>query len=583
MQNKGFDVDFIDKLKSANDIVSVISKYVTLQKKGKTYWGCCPFHFEKTPSFAVNEIEQYYHCFGCGESGDVIKFVEKIESLDFMGAINNLAEKAGMEVPKITVDNKVMEVADKKKRCYQACNLAMAHYESNLPKSKVANAYLVKRELGPKEVEKFHIGYSDGWTNLIDYLNKNNVSRTTMLDSGVAATKDGKRLYDVMAERLIFPIINSYGDCIGFTARALGDQKFAKYRNTEQTVIFDKSRTVYNINNVKKYKQEHGLDEIIICEGSMDVIAMVKAGFENTVACMGTAITSLHARELKRFASRVILCLDGDFAGQKAAFRALDILMNEGLDVRVVTLPENLDPDEFLKKYGADKLREYIANADVAMDYKIKKIASRYNLKNSYENSKFIKEVLDIIKQIDSKAEQEIYLKLVRDLSHISIDVLRRDIDGTAVVKEIKQEEKPLYVQEQGLLKATKFILASILHKKDYASTDIDYVYFKNPNYQKLYDHIKNLTNEGKEFIISEVFSMFDVEENKDIKDLIDYNFEIVTDPKKYYAESLNLIRKTGLEFRQEELKEKFKTETDTEKRRLIAIELTMVTKELKK
>ncbi len=582
MQNKGYDLDWIEKLKSANDIVSVISKYVTLQKKGKTYWGCCPFHFEKTPSFAVNEIEQYYHCFGCGESGDVIKFVQKIESLDFMGAITNLAERVGMEVPKYSGEEKIFEQNSKKQKCYQACNLAMKHYMENLPHSEIANKYLAKRQLTQKEVDKFGIGYSKGWTDVIGVLSRQNISTATMLEAGIVAKKND-RCYDVMAERLIFPIINSYGDCIGFTARALDDQKFAKYRNTEQTIIFDKSKTVYNIHNVKKLKQESGIDNIIICEGAMDVIAMVKASFENTVACMGTAITAFHARELKRFAPQVILCLDGDFAGQKAAFRALDIFSDEGLDVRVVTLPENLDPDEYLKKYGAEKLQEEISKAEVSIDYKLKKIASKYNLNNNYENAKYIKEALAIINKLGSKAEQEVYLKLVRDLTKVSVDVLRRDISGDSLNASVRQEEKSLPVQEEGLLKATKFVLASMLHKKDYVQTDIDNIYFKNNNYQKLFDYIKNLTSQGKEITISEVFSLFDVDDNKDIKDLIDYNFEQFVDQKKYYYESLDKIRKTGLEYKQQELKDKFKTETDLEKRRQIAIELTMVTKELKK
>lgn len=581
MQNKGYDLDFLDRLKSANDIVSVISQYTTLQKKGKLYWACCPFHYEKTPSFAVNEAEQYYHCFGCGESGDVIKFVQKIEALDFMGAVKLLADKAGMEVPKFQGDDSLNKLNEQKKRLYNACNLAMQHYQQNLPNSNIAQQYLKKRQLDENMVKLFGIGYSAGWTQLIEFLKKNKVSEYDMQAAGLVDKKTGG-YYDVMAERLMFPIINSYGDCIGFTARALDDAKFAKYRNTAQTLIFDKSRTVYNINNVKKAKQAHGIDNIIICEGAMDVIAMVKAGFENTVACMGTAITSLHAKEIKRFAGQVIMCLDGDFAGQKATFRALDILTEEGLDVRVVTLPENLDPDEFLKKYGAEKLREYINNAIVAIDFKLKKLAEKYNLKNNYEISKYLKEALEIIKSLPTSAEQELYLKLIRELTGVSIDALKRDI-GVQTVSNIEENTKALEVREEAILKATKFILASMLHKKEYADLPIDKMYFKNPNYQKLYNFLIDKRKNGQDYRVSDVLTIFDIDEDRDIADIVDYNFENINNLERYFQESINKIRRIGLEFRQEELKELFKKETDINKRRDIAVELTIVTKELKK
>ncbi len=583
MQNKGFDLEWLDKLKSASDIVSVISQYVTLDKKGKTYWACCPFHFEKTPSFAVNEVEQYYHCFGCGESGDVIKFVQKIESLDFIDAVKNLAQKANMEVPAFTADEQLSEKKKQKEKLYKACNLAKEHYKKNLPFSEIAKNYLKKRELSAIEVEKFDIGYSSGWTSIIPDLNKQGINNYVMKDAGILEQKND-RFYDVMAERLIFPIINSYGDCIGFTARALDNQKFAKYRNTEQTPIFDKSKVVYNIFNIKKIKQERGLDEIIICEGAMDVIAMVKAGIENTVACMGTAITTFHGKELKRFAERIILCLDGDSAGQKATFKAIDILKAEGLDVRIAVLPESLDPDEFLKKYGAEKLQEYIVNAIDSTDYKLEILSQKFNLNNNFEKSKYLKEALKLISVISANAEREVYLKKIRDLTHVSVDVLRRDLLGNNTeIAEDAVAQKTLGVMEEGITKAIKFVLASLLHKKEYATQQLDFLYFKNPSHQKLFDFIKEKMQNNEVFSMADVFTIFDVDTETSIKDLINYDFSFAKDSERYYKESLEKIRRIGLEFKQEELKEQFKTETDIEKRRKIALELTSVTKELKK
>lgn len=587
LQNKGYPTDFIEQLKEKCDIVSTVSKYVQLNKKGKTYWGCCPFHFEKTPSFAVNEMEQYYHCFGCGESGDVIKFIQKIESLDFMNAVKHLAKDAGLELPEWTGDEKVIEQNKIKERMYQANNLALSHYRENLklPQAKVALEYMQKRGLDKDIAEKFGIGYANGWTSLVDFLKQNKVSVSTMEQAGLCDTKNG-RTFDVMATRLMFPIVNVYGDCIGFTARQLEDGNFAKYRNTKETVIFDKSKTVYNINNIKRIKQERGLDYIIIGEGAMDVIALSKAGFENSGACMGTAITPYHAKLLKRFANKIILCLDGDSAGQKASFRAIDILMDDGLDVRVVTLPDNLDPDEFLKKYGKEKLAEYIENAVVGLDFKLITLSKRYNLNNNYEKSKFVTEAFEVLKILKTISEKEVYLKLISRLTNINIDSLKRDLlnfDSGGTQKpqnDIIQNAGEF--REDSNQKAIKFLLASLLYKKDYAKFD-NTIYFKNPSYQKLFDYMMECNQNNKVYTVSSIFDMFEVDENNDIKQIINFNFnEFLGKEEIYFKQSLARIRNTGLQLEIERLTQAFKQETDLTKRREIASKLSLVTKELK-
>ena len=588
MQNKGYPNDFLDKLKEKCDIISVVSKYLTVTKKGKTYWACCPFHFEKTPSFAINEVEQYYHCFGCGESGDVIKFVQKYESVDFMTAVKTLAKSVGMEVPEFQGSDEVAKLAKLKDKLYVATNLAMQHYEENLklPEAAVAQKYIEKRQIDAINTKKFHIGFSNGWTSLVDYLRKNNVSLEVAKQAGLVESKNG-RYYDVMANRLMFPIINTYGDCIGFTARALEqDTKFAKYRNSTQTAIFDKSKVVYNINNIREIKKQENLDYIIIVEGTMDVIAMVKAGFENTVACMGTAITPQHAKELKRFSNKIVLCLDGDSAGQNAMFKAIDVLLDSDLDVRVVALKEDLDPDEYIKKYGVESLRNEIENNSlVALDYKILRLSKRFNLTNNYEKGKFIKEAYLIINNLSGDAEKDLYLKLVSKLTNVSIDVLRRDMNKSASnTNEVTQEEanNSAEVREEGLQKAIKFILASILHKKEYTE-NIDEgieLYFKNPNHQKLFNFIMECKREEKPYTISAVFDLFDVDENKDIKDIIDFNFySYEGNEKTYFYDSLKTIYKIGIEQKEEQLKELYKKEQDLTKKREIAMELSKITK----
>ncbi len=589
MQNKGNISEFIQKLKDKCDIISVISKYLTVTKKGKTYWACCPFHFEKTPSFAINEVEQYYHCFGCGESGDVIKFVEKYESVDFMTAVSTLAKSVGMEMPEFEANDDILRQSKLKDKMYNACNLAMEHYQNNLriPNAKTAIDYMKGRQIDGATAVKFKIGFANGWTNLVDFLKSKNVSLDVAKQAGLVECKDG-RYYDVMANRLMFPIINSYGDCIGFTARTLEkDSKFAKYRNSTQTLVFDKSKVVYNINNIKELKKESNIDYIIIVEGTMDVIALVKAGFENTVACMGTAITPFHAKELKRFTNKIVLCLDGDSAGQNAMFKAIDVLLDSGLDVRVVSLKENLDPDEYLKKYGKDSLRDEIENhALVALDYKLIRLSKRFNLNNNYEKAKYIKESYEIIANLSVDAEKELYLKLISKLTNVSVDVLRRDMNKNSqkqptadIVQEVIKSEE---VREEGIQKAIKYILASIVHKKEYADKIDDTIelYFKNPNHQKLFNYIMECRQQDKIYTISSLFDMFDVDNNKDIKDIIDFNFSKYDGNEKiYFSDSLRNVYKIGIEMKEQTLKEEYKKETDLTKKREIAMKLSEIAK----
>ena len=592
MQNRGNFTKFIEELKQKCDIVSTISRFISLQRKGKTYWACCPFHHEKTPSFAINEVEQYYHCYGCGESGDVIKFIEKYENLTFMEAVKYLADMAGLKMPEFEGSAQDLKQLKLKSDCLNAAALAMNFYKNNLnlPVADKARAYLAKRELDKNIVDYFNIGFSPDWTSLIDHLQKNNVSREVMKAAGLIDTSESGKVYDSFATRLIFPILNSYGDCIGFTARTLeADAKFAKYKNSTQSIIFDKSKTIYNIHSLKQLRKEQNIEYIIICEGTIDVIAMYKAGFKNTVACMGTAITTFHARELKKYADKIILCLDGDEAGQNATYKAIDVLDEQGLEVKVVKLKENLDPDEFLKKYGKESLIESLNNAEDAIEYKLSSLSNKFNLNDSFQKNKYITNALDIISNLDSNSQKEIYLKFLSKKVNISIDVLRRDLFGstyknsTQAIKEELAEEDKFIVRQDGHIKALKFIVASIVHKQPYAIETLSKnLKFKNSNYQNLYDFVVANHNQNKTYTISSLFDVFDVDNNPDIKEIIDYDFSVYPDKETYFEECFNKIALINLKQKQEELTQSFKTETDLDKRREIANELYKITKELK-
>ena len=330
---------FIDSLKNKITLSNIIGKNVKIISHGRNKVACCPFHKEKTPSFHINDERGFYHCFGCKESGDVIKFVEKMENVDFMDAVKILADRAGMEIPELKNSDERKKTQKLKERVLSALDYAYKHYQENLygKDAKVAQDYIKFRKLTRRELEKFKIGYSKGWTEIVDYLKGKGFSENELLSAGICAKKNG-RVYDVIANRLVFPIFNSFNECIGFSARALEKTDFAKYLNTADTIVFQKGRVVFGIQFLKALKQQHLLDKIILVEGQMDVVAMHKGGFVSTVACMGTALTQDHVTELKRYCDKIVLCFDGDGAGTKATLRAIEMFRNEDVNLTVVKL-----------------------------------------------------------------------------------------------------------------------------------------------------------------------------------------------------------------------------------------------------
>lgn len=583
--NRGFPSDFIEEVKRQNNIVSVISKYIRVDRKGRTFWACCPFHNEKTPSFAINEEEGFYHCFGCGVSGDVIKFIQSYEGISFYEAVKMLADSANIALPTSYNEEKELESLREKEKVLRALNYAKDFYFENLKQDTgQARDFVIKRGFSPEIVEYFAIGYSKNGFGLVDYLNKKHgISDKTMMDAGLVKRNEQGRLYDAFYDRVVFPIFNVHGDTIGFTARTLApNPQFAKYVNSAQTLVFDKSKTIYNLHTIRNLR--HSYQYIIICEGTIDVIAMFKAGFKNTVACMGTAITSEHSNLLKKYTDKVVLCLDGDSAGQKGALRAIDVLVASGLEVRVVTLSENLDPDEYLKKYGAEKLNEMVENSIDAIEYKILSLKNEYNIDDKYEKSKFVDGALDIIRSLDTNSEREIYLKMLSKITQISIDLLRRDLGLSKAVPTVAKEEDPLDTRLKGDAKAVRFVLASIIHKQEYAKSCFGQkLYFKNKIYQKLYDFVCDCYENNKTFTISSLFDYFDASENSDINDIIGFDFDAIGDNKKdYFDQCLKVLKVQGLKDEQEELLAKFKEERDLNKRREIASKLNEIAKEIK-
>lgn len=594
---------FKEKLKESNDIVSVISKYVNLERKGKRYWGCCPFHMEKTPSFAVLDDGQYYICYGCKATGDVITFIQKIENCDFIDACKILAKNANLEMPSFTNDENVLKQKKEKDEIYRCLKDAALYYyhNLNLPEASIALEYIKKRRLSMNTVTNFGIGYSVGWSDVVYYLAKKGYSLDTMLKAGIVElktdpnnpdqkldSKNIKNYYDCYAKRLVFPIINSFGNVVGFSARLLEDANFAKYKNTAQTSVFDKSKCVFSINQIKKLKSNNELKEVIIVEGQMDVISLYQAGVKNAVACMGTALTGLHAKELKKFTDRVVLCFDGDGAGQKATLRSIDTLVKGGLDVYVVKMPDKLDPDEYIQKYGKDSYLDLIANAKYWVEFLIYNYLENFDISKPNQKTNYINSCLHVINTLSTDSERDIYLNILKGITSVPMEVLRKDLANITDAKvETDEQEKEEIIEvlpskENAYVKAVKFVMASLLHSKSYANLNEDILEnLLNNDYITIYNYIKRCVSDNKQPIVSNVFDMFDVENNYDIRDIVAYEFNKTCDNEKFYKDCVDTMIEYGLRHKQDELLRKIKQSQDLNERKDLTNELNKIIKKI--
>lgn len=563
------------ELKQRNNIVSVVSSYITLNRKGRQYWACCPFHHEKTPSFTVNEEGQYYHCFGCGVGGNVIDFVMQMESCDRDRAIEILAQKAGLKMPDNLGDIKEIEQQKKEKsQMLKALNLTKEHYKKNLYLSfaKDAQNYLKKRGFKKSDLENFEIGYAHN-NDVIKYLKTENIPFEFLEKAGIAGISNGRE-FDYQSNRLVFPILNSYGECVGFSGRIiLPNDERSKYKNTQQSLVFDKSSCVYGIHLVKKIKKERNIDKIIIVEGQIDVITMNSNGFSPTVACLGTALTAKHAKELKRFCDNVTLLFDGDEAGKKAAIRAIDILVENELTVKVAKLPNGYDPDEFLKAFGKEKMQSLIDNAKYYVEYLLDVSKEQFNLNEPNEKSKYIKKCLEIIAKLKTSSEQEIYLKLVSQKMSIALETLKKDILINDNKFETKNNNDVLINQEDGNIKAIKYILLAFIKKKDYINGKFFLrKYISHPVYQSLFDKI--LQSKASENLDLE-------QEEKEIYDnILELDETLLTED--FFNECVFKIFESYMKIWQQVLSEKYKETSNIEERKQISAQIAQIIAKLK-
>ena len=584
---KGYDERFLSELKSKNDIVSVISSYVQLEQRGSNFWGRCPFHHEKTPSFCVNGLDNFYYCFGCHKSGDVITFIMEIENVDFGDAVKLLAERVKMELPALTEDEGVIkEKRDKKEKLLNICRDTARFYFSNLKLdgAKPHREYLSNRGIDQAIIQKFAIGASIDFEGLPKFLLSKGYKYEEMVEAGVVGTKNG-RYYDALGGRLIIPVANQMNQVVAFCGRILESKGFAKYVNTKETPVFSKSNLLFNINNLKKLKNEEGIKNVIIVEGHMDVISLVKNGFGNVVASMGTSLTKQQARILKRYANDVLICYDGDFAGQKAAIRGLEILKEEGLNVKVVDLPEGLDPDDVVTKKGKDAYRKLLEDAMPLIDFKLQVVKKSHDINSVEGKRKYITEALKVIKESPSPTEREDLLKSVRNETGITYESLKRELESITISEKPQVVEISVSAKEKNT-EAERFVLYAMLFNKKYAESEniVDLTFTSTLN-KKIAEYIYKYRSENKEIRANLFYDLVEDSEKGELADILAQ--ELVEnkhlDEEKYFKDCVKLMKRTRLEFEIETLTKMCEKETDVGVRKDLTVKLLMKTAEIKK
>lgn len=432
---------FIDELVARSEITDVVSSYVRLTRKGSNYWGLCPFHNEKTPSFSVSQEKQIYHCFGCGKGGGVISFIMAIENLPFVEAVRLLAQRAGMEVPE-TGENEGYR--RRKERLLTLNKEAARFFHETLkgPAGAAGAEYLFgKRGLSRGTVTRFGLGVApDGWDNLIQAMTAKGFSKRELLDAGLAVDSKKGRIYDRFRNRVIFPIIDLRGEVIGFGGRVLDDST-PKYLNSPDTPVYNKSRNLFALNIARKSKQ----GRIILTEGYMDTISLHQAGFDCAVASLGTSLTQEHAQLLSRYTKEAIIAYDGDGAGVKAAQRAIPILEQTGIQVRVLRVTGAKDPDEFIKTYGPEAFGRLLNQSENHIEYRLRQIAAQYDLSDDQQKVEYLRSAAEMLSTLPSPVEREVYGVRVAEQTGLSGDTMAREIQqayNRRIKKAKKQQER---------------------------------------------------------------------------------------------------------------------------------------------
>jgi DNA primase len=546
--------EIIQKVKESNDIVDIISETVKLKRAGRYYTGLCPFHHEKSPSFTVTSDKQIYKCFGCGEAGNVITFVMKTKNLDFVESVKLLAEKAHIEIA--TENPRARKEQEANNKLYKINVEAARYFFSNLKINKTALSYFYRRGITQNTIVHFGLGYApQGWNNIMNFLKTKGYTELDMVNAGLIVKNENNKIYDRFRNRIIFPVFDYKGKVIGFGGRVLDDSK-PKYLNSPETVLFKKGTNLYGLNFAVKNLKEKTL---IIVEGYMDCIALHQQGITNVVASLGTALTPSQAKLLKRYADKIIISYDADLAGQNATIRGLEILKTEGFDIRVLTVPEGKDPDEFIRNNGKEAFLSLINTSLPLTEYKLKMAKEGIDFKSPTGAANYASNASQIIAELNP-VEKDIYIKKISEETGIKEQAIYDLISGE-IQKNVNKSEnvntvdnfgQKLYL-EPSYLRAERTLLRLMHDKTDaynYITNNFQMDSLIDESHKKIYELIVsniNLNKEEREKLLQ--LKCNDVKTSKEWITLLEQdNIDDEGDHIKYIEDCIKEITKFRLE-----------------------------------
>ena len=534
-------VQYTDELKeeirSSNDIVDVISQYVTLKRSGRNFFGLCPFHKEKSPSFSVSADRQYFHCFGCHKGGDVFTFVSEIERVSFKEALELLAERARIELPtsQNAEFNKTQYLKD---RMYKinAETTIFYHERLYMPLAKIAQDYVKQRILDNNTLKAFKIGYSGEYNELYKHLKAQGFKDEEILATGLVNKNDRGEFIDRYRKRLMFPIMDVSGKVIAFGGRKLEqNDKIAKYINSNENLVYSKKKHLFGMNLAKQSDSKR----IILVEGYMDAISLYQRGFNNVVASLGTALTEEQGRLLRKYCEQVIVSYDSDSAGQEAIMRGLGILEAQGCDARVLQMEGAKDPDEYVIKYGSGRFNMLVDSAISLVEFRIKMLKNKYNLENANDKIRFLKEITQILSSVENKIEREIYIDHIADEYNISREAIYAEVNKVlysgkttekVLVKPVVKEPKSVEISPAVIKRENMIIYLLINHFRESFEQIVTHITlddFKLEENKIIFEKILESTEEESEKILQLIANIEDQSIQSHVSEILVTDYEI--------------------------------------------------------
>ena len=579
--------EIIEEVRQTNDIVDVISQYVHLKRSGRNYFGLCPFHNEKSPSFSVSPDKQIFHCFGCGVGGNVFTFLTKIEGISFIEALQTLAERSNIQLP--TLQNSGDTAKEELKAKVDKVNqYAAKFYHENLYKTtaKDAQEYVKKRKLSNETLKSYQIGFSGKFDELYQELKKQGFEEKEILESGLVNKNESGKYIDRYRNRLIIPICDARGKVIAFGGRVLDDSK-PKYINSPENIVYSKGRHLFGLNVAKK----HDLKKILIVEGYMDAISLHQRGITNVVAALGTALTQQQGWLLRKNAEQIILSFDSDGAGQTATIRSLEILQNMGCDIRVLQMEGAKDPDEYIIKYGNARFQNLIEKALSVVEFKVKLLKQNLNLENTSDKIKFLNEIAKIISKIENTMEKEVYIEKIAKTYDISKEAIYAEVNkliyANSKGKNILESTKPIIKhqnttrkQVSDSIKKRENTILSLILMGDLNIFEIIKQNIKPEDFKdelngqiakKLYEELEKGNSN-----INSILDNLTEEEQNNVTMIMAYDFEI-TDIEKAIDDIMQAYEKDKLNERKLEILDLLDGESSQEEKRNLENELSNI------